>query len=290
MIKTIKDHNELQLNKINIAFDVATFSTGYAVIINDKYFTSGTINCKPDRDRLIKTGKYNYGDFAIRAANMINTNITIIFNHINEKYGLFKTQHKPKINVIFEFNDHGSKELGLKLSLFVGIYQAAISASIGLYIPYSFSDKLLTCKHVPAQFWKAKIEKQRQIREFSKENSIQTANMFLEKQGIDYRIDNDDEADAFIMAYYAEKLKDRIIVKQDKATRAKDKHRYQLQLVRTEMKMAKILQAGDIRVKAGKKPFTQATQLQLDKTGKLKLELKAKIKKINDYQLFKGDK
>ncbi len=114
--------------------------------------------------------------------------------------------------------------------------------------------------------------------------------MFLKKQDIDYKITNDDEADAYIMAYYADKLKDRIIIKQDKNSRAKDKHRYQLQLERNEMKMAKILHIGGIRVKEGKKPFTQATQKQLDKTGKLKLELKAKIKKINDYQLFKGDK
>ncbi len=271
---------------LDIGLDVATFKTGFAIFINKKYYLSGVIDCEPIRNDLLKNRMFNYGDFVGWAAQAINLEISKIFNMINKDYDLWGHDHNPITNIVFEYNDHGSRALSTKLTMFVGIYQSAISSALALYMPETFRYNKLSFKQVYAQFWKAKIEEQRQLREFSKQNSIEWASKIANKT-----INNDDEADAVIMAKFANKLKDRMVIKNDKNLRAKNKQKYTLQLEVCKAKINTLETEADNREKAGKQRFTSQKFITYTNQLNKKDELRKRIQEINDYHLFqKGAK
>ncbi len=271
---------------LDIGLDVATFKTGFAIFINKKYYLSGVIDCEPIRNDLLKNRMFNYGDFVGWAAQAINLEISKIFNMINKDYDLWGKEHTPITNIVFEYNDHGSRALSTKLTMFVGIYQSAISSALALYMPATFRYNKLSFKQVYAQFWKAKIEEQRQLREFSKQNSIEWASKIANKT-----INNDDEADAVIMAKFANKLKDRMVIKNDKNLRAKNKQKYTLQLEVCKAKINTLETEADNREKAGKQRFTSQKFITYTNQLNKKDELRKRIQEINDYHLFqKGAK
>ncbi len=255
-------------NKIVIAFDVASNKTGYAVLINKKYFTSGVIDATLKKD---DAQKWKHKSLTINIK--LNELIWKIRNHVQAD----KKGELNKIDVIYEYNEHGFISTTKKLMFALGIYTAAISNLSLILFPNDL--KHLNYKFVSAQEWQSKLrERNKQMAgEYTKEHSLQFANSLLKRLNASKKlITSDDEAEALIMAHFHEKLRDKETVRLGIITTAKELKSIRRKIYNSELMVKKYNIIKTTKEKLNKKLTKHEREMlekHTDKLEKAKLQL-----------------
>ncbi len=234
---------------IKIALDVATKKTGYAVIVNNKYYESGVFDTTPK--------KHLIGDnYYLDQSFLINTYLSGLFWRLQKHI-----KGKVKFVVVIEYNlRSNSFRVSNMLTHMVGMYTQGILTQMVLTFPGSWENS--TLKYIQAQEWQSRIQdKNKHLKgEYTKEHSLNIANAILKnKYGNNKLITSDDEAEAFIMSHFAEELRGKNEVKQTEQLNFKELRSARKKLFTAEGRLKKWELIATTEVKALGKNFKKTT-------------------------------
>ncbi len=137
---------------IKIALDVATKKTGYAIIINNKYYDSGVFDTTPK--------KHLIGDnYYLDQSFIINSYLSGIFWDLKQKI-----KENVKFVIVLEYNLRANSfRVSNMLTHMVGMYTQALLTQMILTFPGAWENS--TLKYIQAQEWQSRIqEKNKHLR------------------------------------------------------------------------------------------------------------------------------
>ena len=269
---------------------MATKKTGFAVIVNNKLETFGVID----------TGK----EKTAFSGNKISIDTIDINNQMIGYFARLKTKLEKKLkkpdekyeidfNIILENSNHGLAQVGLKLSVYVGIYASAIINAIETL----FVRKNINLKLVNAREWQLRAFGRILDRNDGKEESINLAVSRAEKdwpKKDDLNYVNEDTADAINMAVLAPVLRDNYIVGQQIQGRNKARISNKNNILNAEIRLNKIMDAlrnkqhlTILKIETIKKitPETKILRLDIEKKKPLiKFATSIQIKQIKNQK------
>lgn len=270
---------------INIAIDAATHKSGIAIFHNGNLISYG----------VLKHSKENFNGEKV-LTDISNTRYELarmLYNLQN----LANLKNDVNINLYIENSFHGNMGVGVKLSLYVGIFASELQNWFSLMLPYAnLKLKLITPAEWQLIAFNRKLEKGE-----SKSLSIERAQRYLRKE---HTVElTDDMADAINIASLGIMLRDNYQVKQEKRTRRDNLislRAKELQFMNKKAKLKeKLINKKADKVAKGKAQqdaelLTFANKSELERLQKYNEELnkiKNDIKEIQEYKLInKGDK
>lgn len=226
---------------LNIAFDVSTTKTGFAIIADDAPFilqdgrpSVGSFEMIKKEHGTKKSKEYqNYGDKMTHgsqtAINGIKRIVYYALNRLNEEKQLNDDFNISNINLVFEVSEipNFGRNTGQtltttrKLALYTGAVLQAVWGTIENSF-YHFSDKVSVKLIKPTEwqtrYWsKEELDTEKQVekqnkRKASKTLSLKFANQWLKNYGFD-ETEDDDMADAINIARKASEVRDNLFAK-----------------------------------------------------------------------------
>ncbi len=264
-------------HEVNIAFDVASNLTGYAMILNKHYEMSGVINTSHYKN----TTDTKWKQKALTIDLALNELFWHLRNKVPENEGI-------KINIIFEYNEHGFFSTTKKLMLAIGMYMAICSSKTFLLFAGDLRD--MDFKLISAAEWQSKIrQRNKQLAgEYTKQHSVDFANHLLKET---YKIKNempissDDEAEAIIMAHFGNKLRSKSEVREGIKNCARELKRIRKAKAKSNLMIKKYKAIQKEKAKAGKN-LTKAEREMLDKHELNIISLNNEIKELQKNKIW----
>ncbi len=193
-----------------------------------------------------------------------------------------------KINIIFEYNEHGFFSTTKKLMLAIGMYMAICSSKTFLLFAGDLRD--MDFKLISAAEWQSKIrQRNKQLAgEYTKQHSVDFANHLLKET---YKIKNempigsDDEAEAIIMAHFGNKLRSKSEVREGIKNCARELKRIRKAKAKSNLMIKKYKAIQKEKAKAGKN-LTKAEREMLDKHELNIISLNNEIKELQKNKIW----